>query len=99
VAFVICRRDAADHDIACRTSARRDSCSCGYPGGVRSACHPLVEESEKIDPKAATEMATTGAGSIPDTVALLHGQMKADAKERVMRAFAAESSRSSCRRR
>jgi ATP-dependent DNA helicase RecG len=53
--------------------------------------YPLVEESEKIDLKAATAMAEHLARDIfPDlSVALLHGRMKADEKERVMRAFAA----------
>jgi ATP-dependent DNA helicase RecG len=51
----------------------------------------LVEESEKIDLKAATEMAEHLARAVfPEfTVALLHGRMKGDEKERVMRAFAA----------
>ena len=53
--------------------------------------YPLIEESEKIDLKAATEMADTLAQEVfPEyRVALLHGKMKQDAKERVMRAFAA----------
>ncbi len=53
--------------------------------------YPLVEESEKIDLKAATEMADHLAGEIfPEfRVGLLHGRMKADAKDRVMKAFAA----------
>ena len=53
--------------------------------------YPLVEESEKIDVKAATEMADTLAADVfPQyRVGLLHGRMKADAKDRVMRAFAA----------
>jgi ATP-dependent DNA helicase RecG len=53
--------------------------------------YPLVEESEKVDVKAATEMADTLANDVfPEfRVGLLHGRMKADAKERVMRAFAA----------
>src|SRR5204862_1573478 len=52
--------------------------------------YPLVEESEKVDVKAATEMADTLAQSVfPEyRVGLLHGRMKADGKERVMRAFA-----------
>jgi len=52
--------------------------------------YPLVEESEKVDLKAATEMADHLAQEVfPEfRVALLHGQMKSDAKERVMRAFA-----------
>ncbi len=53
--------------------------------------YPLVEESAKIDLKAATEMADTlGAQVFPDFhVGLLHGRMKAEGKERVMKAFAA----------
>jgi ATP-dependent DNA helicase RecG len=52
--------------------------------------YPLVEESEKIDLKAATEMADTLAQQVfPEfAVGLLHGRMKADAKDRVMKAFA-----------
>ncbi len=53
--------------------------------------YPLIEESEKVDLKAATEMADTlSQGVFPEyRVALLHGKMKQDAKDRVMRAFAA----------
>jgi ATP-dependent DNA helicase RecG len=53
--------------------------------------YPLVEESEKVDLKAATAMAEHLARDVfPDlSVALLHGRMKADEKERVMRGFAA----------
>jgi ATP-dependent DNA helicase RecG len=52
--------------------------------------YPLVEESDKIDLKAATEMADHLAQEVfPEfRVGLLHGRMKPDAKERVMRAFA-----------
>jgi ATP-dependent DNA helicase RecG len=52
--------------------------------------YPLVEESSKIDLKAATEMADHLAHDVfPDLrVALLHGRMKQDAKDRVMGAFA-----------
>ena len=52
--------------------------------------YPLVEESAKIDLKAATEMADHLAQEVfPDyQVGLLHGRMKADGKERVMKAFA-----------
>src|SRR6266545_3072872 len=51
--------------------------------------YPLVEESAKIDVKAATEMADSLAHDVfPDyRVGLLHGRLKADAKERVMKAF------------
>ena len=56
--------------------------------------YPLVEESAKVDLKAATEMADTLAQQVfPEfQVALLHGRMKADAKERIMKAFAAGES-------
>ncbi|HEV3138858.1 MAG TPA: ATP-dependent DNA helicase RecG, partial [Vicinamibacterales bacterium] len=52
--------------------------------------YPLVEESAKIDLKAATEMADTLSATVfPQyRVGLLHGRMKADGKERVMKAFA-----------
>jgi ATP-dependent DNA helicase RecG len=52
--------------------------------------YPLVEESEKVDLKAATEMADHLAQEVFPAfhVALLHGRMKPDAKERVMAAFA-----------
>jgi ATP-dependent DNA helicase RecG len=52
--------------------------------------YPLVEESAKVDVKAATEMADTLANVVfPQyRVGLLHGRMKADAKDRVMKAFA-----------
>ncbi len=53
--------------------------------------YPLVEESAKIDLKAATEMHDHLAHEIfPQfCTGLLHGRMKADAKDRVMQAFAA----------
>jgi ATP-dependent DNA helicase RecG len=53
--------------------------------------YPLVEESEKVDLKAATAMAEQLARDVfPEhSVALLHGRMKGEDKERVMRAFAA----------
>ena len=52
--------------------------------------YPLVEESEKVDLKAATAMAEHLAREVfPElSVALLHGRLRADEKERVMRAFA-----------
>jgi ATP-dependent DNA helicase RecG len=52
--------------------------------------YPLVEESAKVDVKAATEMADHLATVVfPQyRVGLLHGRMKADAKDRVMKAFA-----------
>ena len=52
--------------------------------------YPLVEESEKIDLKAATAMADHLAQEIfPQyRVGLLHGRMKSEGKDRVMKAFA-----------
>jgi ATP-dependent DNA helicase RecG len=52
---------------------------------------PLVEESDKIDLKAATEMADHLAHDVFPSlrVGLLHGRLKPDARDRVMRAFAA----------
>jgi ATP-dependent DNA helicase RecG len=51
--------------------------------------YPLIEESEKVDLKAATEMADHLSQDVfPEfRVALLHGRMKQDAKDRVMGAF------------
>jgi ATP-dependent DNA helicase RecG len=53
--------------------------------------YPLVEESSKVDLKAATAMADTLAADVfPEfRVGLLHGRLKSGAKERVMKAFAA----------
>jgi ATP-dependent DNA helicase RecG len=53
--------------------------------------YPLVEESAKVDLKAATEMADHLTQEVfPHyRVGLLHGRMKQDGKERVMAAFAA----------
>jgi ATP-dependent DNA helicase RecG len=52
--------------------------------------YPLVEESEKIDLKAATEMCNEITRIFPEfSVALLHGRMKGDEKETVMRRFLA----------
>ena len=52
--------------------------------------YPLVEESEKIDLKAATAMAEQITKIFPEfRVALLHGRMKGDEKESVMLRFTA----------
>jgi ATP-dependent DNA helicase RecG len=52
--------------------------------------YPLVEESQKVDLRAATEMADHLSHEVfPEfRVGLLHGRLKSDAKERVMSAFA-----------
>ena len=64
----------------------------GQIDGGRQAyvIYPLVEESEKVDLRAATEMADHLAQDVFPSyrVALLHGRMKQDAKERVMGGFA-----------
>jgi len=51
--------------------------------------YPIIEESEKIDLKAATQMADHLAHEVFPAyrVALLHGRMKQDAKDRIMRSF------------
>jgi ATP-dependent DNA helicase RecG len=50
--------------------------------------YPLVEDSEKIDLKAATAMSEQITRIFPEfTVALLHGRMKGDEKEAVMQRF------------
>jgi ATP-dependent DNA helicase RecG len=53
--------------------------------------YPIIEESEKTDLRAATEMADHLAADVfPEfRVALLHGRMDQAARDRVMRAFAA----------
>jgi ATP-dependent DNA helicase RecG len=53
--------------------------------------YPLVEESEKIDLRSATEMADHLQNEVFPAfrVALLHGRMKQDAKDQVMQAFVA----------
>ena len=52
--------------------------------------YPLVEESDKIDLKAATEMADHLAHEVFQAyrVGLLHGRLKSGGKDRVMKAFA-----------
>ncbi len=53
--------------------------------------YPLVEESGKIDVRAATQMADHLAAEVfpHHRVGLLHGRMPQEAKDRVMRAFGA----------
>ena len=60
-------------------------------GGQAYVIYPLVEESEKSDLKAATQMAEHLANDIfPELrVGVLHGRMKPEEKEEVMRFFKA----------
>ena len=53
--------------------------------------YPLVEESSKVDVRAATEMADHLATEVfPEyRLALVHGRLRPEEKDRVMRAFAA----------
>jgi ATP-dependent DNA helicase RecG len=53
--------------------------------------YPLVEESSKVDVRAAAEMADHLAAEVfPEyRLALIHGRLRAEEKDRVMRAFAA----------
>ena len=53
--------------------------------------YPLVEESEKVDlPAAEDAYKILGSEAFPDAeVALIHGRLSADDKDRIMRAFVA----------
>jgi ATP-dependent DNA helicase RecG len=86
--------------LAVRTLAKPESRRDEVHAFVRSqlddgrqayVIYPLVEESAKVDLKAATEMADTLQHEVFPAyrVGLVHGRLKAAAKERVMKAFAA----------
>ena len=50
--------------------------------------YPLVEESEKVDLKGATEMAERLQKAFPEyRIGLLHGRMKSEEKEEIMNSF------------
>jgi ATP-dependent DNA helicase RecG len=50
--------------------------------------YPVIEESEKVDLRAATTMASQLEEAVaPLTVGLVHGRMKADERDTTMRAF------------
>ena len=79
-----------------RPDARRDEVHAFLRQQVeqgRQACvvYPLVEESEKVDLRAATAMADHLAQDVfPEfRVGLLHGRMRSQAKDEAMRRFAA----------
>ncbi len=63
----------------------RDECAAGRQAYV---VYPVIDESELLDLKAATRMATELAKTlVPATVGLVHGRMKADERDLVMRRF------------
>jgi ATP-dependent DNA helicase RecG len=93
-------RDMPPGRIPIRTAAKPESRRTDVYAFLRSelqagrqayVVYPIIEESEKVDLRAATEMADHLAHDVlPEfAVALLHGRMKPDVKDRVMRAFAA----------
>jgi ATP-dependent DNA helicase RecG len=92
-------RDLPPGRIPVRTAAKPESRRADVYAFLRAelqagrqayVVYPIIEESEKTDLKAATEMADHLAHDVlPEfRVALLHGRMKQDIKDRVMRAFA-----------
>ena len=63
----------------------RGECAAGRQAYV---IYPVIEESEKADLKAATTMAETLTAVFTEvTVGLVHGRLKADARDGTMRAF------------
>ena len=85
---------AGEDDGAARVAARRGvGVRAGELEKGRQAyvIYPLIEDSEKVDLRAATAMAEHLSLEVfPEfRVALLHGKMKAEEKERVMAAFVA----------
>lgn len=75
------RRDAVYQDVRAQVEA----------GHQAYIVYPLVDESSKVDVRAASRMADHLAQDVfPDLrLGLLHGRLPGDRKERVMRAFAA----------
>jgi ATP-dependent DNA helicase RecG len=93
-------RDLPPGRVPVKTTAKPESRRDDVHGFIRRQVeagrqayivYPMVEQSDKIDLRAATEMADHLAHDVfPDfRVGLVHGRMKAAGKERVMRAFAA----------
>jgi ATP-dependent DNA helicase RecG len=63
----------------------REQCAAGRQAYI---VYPVIDESEQLDLRAATKMAEELAKSLaPASVGLVHGRMKADERERVMRQF------------
>jgi ATP-dependent DNA helicase RecG len=93
-------RDTPPGRVPTKTSAKPESRRDDIYAFVREqldagrqayVVYPLVEESEKVDLKAATAMFDHLSQDVfPQyRLGLLHGRMKGDAKDRVMKAFAA----------
>ncbi len=60
----------------------------GKAGRQAYVVYPVIEESEKLDLKAATTMAEELAKKLkPLEVGLVHGRLKSDERDRVMRRF------------
>jgi ATP-dependent DNA helicase RecG len=60
----------------------------GTAGRQAYVVYPVIEESEKVDLKAATTMAAELAKKLkPLEVGLVHGRLKSDERDRVMRRF------------
>jgi ATP-dependent DNA helicase RecG len=92
---VLTERPAGRRPVATgvRTSAERarvyqflrEQCAAGRQAYV---VYPVIEESERLDLRAATTMAGELAHALkPASVGLVHGRLKADERDRVMRAF------------
>jgi ATP-dependent DNA helicase RecG len=92
---VLTERPAGRRPVATgvRTSAQRarvyqflrEQCAAGRQAYV---VYPVIEESERLDLRAATTMAGELAQTLkPASVGLVHGRLKADERDRVMRAF------------
>jgi ATP-dependent DNA helicase RecG len=63
----------------------REQCAAGRQAYV---VYPVIEESERLDLRAATTMAGELAHQLePVRVGLVHGRIKPDERDRVMRAF------------
>ncbi|MBI3082039.1 MAG: ATP-dependent DNA helicase RecG [Gemmatimonadetes bacterium] len=63
----------------------REQCAVGHRAYV---VYPVIEESQRLDLRAATTMSAELARQLaPVRVGLVHGRMHADARDRVMRQF------------
>jgi len=80
-----------------KTALRTDAARAKIYDFIRSECaagrqayviYPVIDESERADLKAATTMAEKLAKTFPEfRVGLVHGRLKADARDDTMRAF------------